>query len=1079
MKCPKCQFENPEDSLFCGECGSSLEVTCPNCGAKPPPNFKFCNECGYNLTEPAEPSPKELSFDEKLEKIQRYLPRGLTEKILSQRDKIEGERKQVTVMFCDMEGFTPLVDLLGPEKAYSVMDEVYEILIHKVHDYEGTVNEMTGDGIMALFGAPIALEDAPQRAVRSALAIQREITRFNDQKKDEGQVPLVKLRIGIHTGLVVVGVLGNDLRVEFKAVGDTVNLASRMEGVAEPGTIYVSEETFKLTEGFFRFEALGEKEVKGKGKPVKVYRVIAPSTRSTRFEVSAERGLTPFVGRERELELLLDGFERSKQGRGQVFSIVAEAGVGKTRFLYEFRKAVANEEVTFQEGRCLSYSRGDIYHPIADILRSNFDIQEDDSEVNVREKVRKGLKVLDLDNASTLPYILQLMSIEDKTISEIAMSTEERKNRIIETLLRIILKGSELRPLILALEDLHWIDQSSAEVIRYLFESIAGARILLILTYRPDYPFTWGGKSYHNQINLNRFSNRESLTVISNLLGGGEIEVDLESLILEKAEGVPFFIEELIKSLKDLKIIEKKDNKYDLTRDVKSMAIPSTIQDVIMARIDSLPEGAKEVIQTGSVIEREFSYELIKQIRGLAEKNLLSHLSALNDAELLFERGIFPLSNYIFKHALTRDVVYNSILLTRKKELHQKIGRVIEDIYQNNIDKHYSALIEHYRQCEDYEKGAQYSRLAAKKAEKTVSLNEAIRYSQIRIACLEQLSDTEYTQEQKIKARTTLGLYHVQLTDHIEAKKAIEPIIEDAKRGKNKRLSQIYTILGTHNYLVEEKFTEAFEHLKEALEMSEEEGDFVSLVFSNHWMALLLSFNCEFDKVSTYLQRALDINIAANSLWGISIMKSCMCYYAFYPQGIINQGYITSGEAVRMAEESGDILSKAIAHCSHGFFCYGKGFFDKAIEHLLPGIDFCERINQILYGAMSRFFLGDVYFELGEYQTSQDHLTQGIFLLENNHLLPSWVNFSKVALARSKIMNSEQDIDLDLLRDYARKNKMKLLEGWIRSYLGELLFNKDDSHLPQAQDWIEQAIEADNRRSYPKKDLSRMRIHPS
>ncbi|KPK22078.1 MAG: hypothetical protein AMK69_20495, partial [Nitrospira bacterium SG8_3] len=293
MQCPKCQFENPEGIKFCGECGAKLERLCPNCNSLSPPNFKFCGECGQKLVIPVETLPKELSFDEKLDKIQRYLPKGLTEKILAQRDRIEGERKQVTVMFCDMEGFTQLSEKLGPEDAYTIMDKVYEILIHRVHDYEGTVNEMTGDGIMALFGAPIALEDAPQRAIRSAYSIHREMTRFSDKiKQDKEEIPPLKMRIGIHTGPVVVGTLGNDLRVEFKAVGDTVNLASRMEDLAEPGATYVTEETFKLTEGLFRFEALGEREVKGKEESIKTYRVIGPSTRRTRFDVSAERGLT-------------------------------------------------------------------------------------------------------------------------------------------------------------------------------------------------------------------------------------------------------------------------------------------------------------------------------------------------------------------------------------------------------------------------------------------------------------------------------------------------------------------------------------------------------------------------------------------------------------------------------------------------------------------------------------------------------------------------------------------------------------------------------------------------------------------
>jgi len=320
--------------------------------------------------------------------------------------------------------------------------------------------------------------------------------------------------MGFHTGPVVVGTLGNDLRVEFKAVGDTVNLASRMEGLAEPGTTYVTEDTFKFTEGLFRFEALGKKEIKGKKDKVKSFRVIATSSRRTRFDVSAERGLTPFIGKERELEILLDGFEMSKSGRGRAFSIVAEAGVGKSRLLYELRKAVANEDVTFLEGKCLSYGRNMTYHPIIDILKSTFDIEDDDNDEEIKQKVKNNLIVFGVDESSTLPYLLELMSVSESGIELIDMSPEGKKAQIIESLKRIVLKGSEIRPLIMVIEDLHWIDGSSEDSLMELLSSIPGARILLILTYRTEYSPPWSGKSYHSQITLNRFSNRESLSML-------------------------------------------------------------------------------------------------------------------------------------------------------------------------------------------------------------------------------------------------------------------------------------------------------------------------------------------------------------------------------------------------------------------------------------------------------------------------------------------------------------------------------------------------------------------------------------
>jgi len=695
-----------------------------------PPGSRFCNGCGHNLFPPSqEPIPETPSFDEKLDKFQRYLPRGLTEKILAQKEKIEGERKQVTVMFCDMEGYSAFTEKLDPEEAYAIMDQVYEILIHKVHDYEGTVNEMTGDGIVALFGAPIAMEDAPQRAIRSSLAIHREMAKFSDKIKQENQSILpFKMRIGIHTGPVVVGTLGNNLRVEFKAVGDTVNLASRMEGLANPGTTYVTDETFRVTEGLFRFEALGEREIKGKEEPIHVYRVIAPSTRRTRFDVSAERGLTSFVGRERELELLLDGFERCKEGRGQAFSIVAEAGVGKSRLLYEFRKAVTNENLTFLEGKCLSYSRGVAYYPVIDILKSNFDIREEDGDVEIGQKVNKGIEILKVDEESTIPYLLDLLTIKDSGIDQITTNPETRQKRIIDALTRIVLKGSEIRPLIMAIEDLHWIDTSSEASLKHLLESISGSRIFLIFTYRPEFVHTWGGRSYHSQLNLNRLSNRQSLIMVSHLMGTKELDHALEELILGKTEGVPFFIEEFLKSFKNLQIIEIKDNQYHLAEGIDDLTIPTTIQDVIMARVDSLPEEAKEVLQRGSVIEREFSHKLIKKVMAFQEQELLSHLSILKDSEFLYERGIYPESTYIFKHALTREVVYDSILTKIKKRLHKEIGQVIEEISIGKLEEFYEKLAHHYDHGENWGKAIKYQVKAGMKARKNFAFQAALNY---------------------------------------------------------------------------------------------------------------------------------------------------------------------------------------------------------------------------------------------------------------------------------------------------------------------------------------------------------------
>ena len=388
--------------------------------------------------------------------------------------------------------------------------------------------------------------------------------------------------------------------------------------------------------------------------------------------------------------------------------------MGKSRLLYEFRKAILNEDVTFLEGKCLSFGRGVAYQPITDILKSNFDIREDDWDPVIRKKVTQGLQAISVEEGPAMPYLLELLSVKDSGIEKITMSPEGKKDKTIETLKRIVLKGSEIRPLVMAIEDLHWIDKTSEDVLKYLLESIAGARVLLIFTYRPEFIPTWGARSYHNQLLLNRLSNRESLLMATHILGTEDLETALEEVILEKTEGIPFFVEEFIKSLKDLGFIERKDATYRISKELQTIRIPSTIQDIILARVDALPEGAKELLQVGSLIEREFSYKLIKAAMHLPEEELLRRLSFLKDAELLYERGLFPDSTFVFKHALTREVVYDTLLERKKKELHIDIGKAIEEVYKDNLEEMYSSLAEHFEEGGDYEKAAQYFHLAAR-----------------------------------------------------------------------------------------------------------------------------------------------------------------------------------------------------------------------------------------------------------------------------------------------------------------------------------------------------------------------------
>jgi class 3 adenylate cyclase/predicted ATPase len=945
----------------------NLNSTCPNCDNTNRQGAKFCNECGLRLTSPSEPLSKKLSLDEKLEKIQRYLPDGLTEKILFQRDRIEGERRQITIMFCDMKGFTPLTEKLGPDETFSLVDQVFEILIHKVNDYQGTVNELRGDGILAFFGAPIALEDAPQRAIRSALAIHREMTKFNDTIKGDKDIPPVLLRIGINTGPVVVGFVGNDLRVQFTAVGDPINIASRIEQMAEPGTIYVTEETFKLTGGFFRFEALGTKKVKGKEQPMSVYRVIAPSSRRTRFDISAERGLTPFVGRERELELLLDGFESAKAGRGQAISIISEAGVGKSRLLYEFRKAVANENATFLEGKCLSYSKGVAYHPAIDILKANFDIDETDRDLEIREKIIRGLKILEADEATTLPYLLELLSITDSGIDKIPMSPEERKDQILEAIKQIFLKGSEIRPLIIAFEDLHWIDKSSEDVLKYVLESIPEERVLIIFTYRPEFVHTWGGKPYHSQVNLNRLSNRKSLAMVAYLLSTEDIEKDLEELILEKTEGVPFFIEEFVKSLKDLKIIDKENNKHYLARDIRDVAIPSSIQDVVMARVDSLPEGAKKVLQIGSVIGREFGHKLIKEVSELPEIEMLSTLSILKESELIYESGIYPQSHYIFKHALTQNTVYKSLMKSTRQKYHRNIAQVLEESFPEIAEMQPELLSLHFTEAGFVEQAIPYCHRAGEISIRRSANLEAVEHMTKGLNLITALPETQERMEQELNLRIALG------TPLIAVKGWAAPEVEQVYVRARELCQQVgdpqqhFSVLRGlwHFYCARAKYQASYKIARELLRLTQKKREASYSIGAHRALGADLFWTGNFTESLFHQEKTVTIyepekhrSLAFRYWTDPKVHAMSYMPLVLWPLGFLDRAAQRSKEALTLAHELPHLYTRALALFFATWFHSLCRDFDTTIERAETLVELSIKQRFPIWLALGSFMRG-------------------------------------------------------------------------------------------------------------------------
>jgi class 3 adenylate cyclase/tetratricopeptide (TPR) repeat protein len=739
MQCTKCHCENPETKKFCRKCGTKLVVICPNCKSDNDPESSFCGDCGHNLILPSEPTHKELSFDEKLQKIQKYLPRGLAEKVLAQRDKIEGERKQVTVLFCDMKGFTPLSEKLGPDTMYSVMDQVYEILMRQVHDFGGTVNEMTGDGIMALFGAPVALEEAPQRAIRASLSIHQELAKLSDTlHKTNNDLPPIRMRIGIHTGPVVVGSLGDDLRVEFKAVGDTVVLAARLEQIAEAGQTYVSRDVFRATEGYFLFDTLEPTMVKGKTEPIQVYRV-------TGTKESPERSVgigSPLVGREKELDILSLQVLRLINGMGGIVTITGEAGIGKSRLMAELRRTEMIKKVLLLEGKALSIGRSLSFYPIIDALKQWSRIREEDTDTEAQRKLEKTIRMIHPEEVNEVfPFIATLMGM--KLTGEHAermkgIAGESLEKLIFKNVREIIIKGSELRPTVIYIEDFHWVDTSSLELIEALFRLVEEFKILFILVFRPGYADTGerilksieeNYPSHWTKIELEALNETESQELLSNLLRIKGLPLHIREQILQRAGGNPFFLEEVVRSLIDEGAVVLKNGDYQVTEKITQVVIPQSIHALIMTRIDKLDEETRNLIRMASVIGRNFFYRILTEVASTIEE-IDRRLDHLKEIQLIRERKRMEELEYLFKHALAQEAAYESILIQRRKELHNKVARSIEKVFNERLPEFYGMLSYHYSMGGDLDKAEEYMIKAGEEAMKSAASSEALDYFQ-------------------------------------------------------------------------------------------------------------------------------------------------------------------------------------------------------------------------------------------------------------------------------------------------------------------------------------------------------------
>ena len=748
MRCAKCGSDNRDSRKFCGECGAPLNARCPSCGAENEPTEKFCGDCGVAR------SAKLQADSAKAPAIKPPSPQiHVKPEQPDAAGVIDGERKTVTALFADIKGSTELMEDLDPEEARTIIDPALKLMIEAVRRYDGYVVQSTGDGIFALFGAPVAYEDHPQRALYAALRLQEELKRYSAKVVADGSTP-IQGRVGINTGEVVVRSITTGAgQVEYTPIGHTTNLASRMQTAAPVGSIAVSEKTRRLCEGYFILKPLGPTRVKGVSEPINVYEVTGLGPLRTRLQRSAGRGLTKFVGREREMEALKHAADLAKGGRGQIVAAMAEPGVGKSRLFFEFKAREGGAQRAASTGRdagptnwmvletvSVSHGKASALLPVIDLLHGYFDVKAEDDSRKRREKVNGKVLTLDRSLEDTIPYLFALLGVVEDDDRLAQMDAQVRKRRTLDAIKRILLCESLSQPLMVEFEDLHWIDDETQALLNLLADSIGTAKILLLVNYRPEYSHQWNSKTYYTQLRLDPLGRESAEEMLSSLIGDGKDLIPLKRLIIEKTEGTPFFMEETVDMLLDEGALVR-DGTVKLVRSLNQLKIPPTVQDILASRIDRLPPDARDLLQTLALIGMEFAVGLVQRVVPKSEDELDRMLQALQLAEFIYEQPAAGEREYIFKHALTHDVAYNSLLTERRRLLHERTAQAIEALYHEGLEDYYADLAHHYCSSNNAEKAAQYLRLAGEQAVDRGACEQAAANVPLALRLIERLPD--------------------------------------------------------------------------------------------------------------------------------------------------------------------------------------------------------------------------------------------------------------------------------------------------------------------------------------------------
>jgi class 3 adenylate cyclase/tetratricopeptide (TPR) repeat protein len=1017
---------------------------------------RFCGGCGAALTAGA---PATGRFADP----QTYTPKHLADKILTTRSQLEGERKVVTVLFADVKGSMELLADRDPEEARKILDPVLERMMEAIHRYEGTVNQVMGDGIMALFGAPVAHEDHAVRACHAALRMQETVGWYADELRRSQGID-VQIRVGLNSGEVVVRAIDSDLHMDYSAIGQTTHLAARMEQLARPGTALMTKDTLRLAEGYIEVRPLGPVPVRGLAESVEIFEIVRAGAVRSRLQAAAARGLTPFVGRDGELGRLRETLEKARAGQGQIVAVSGEPGVGKSRLFWEFTHSHRTHGWLILESSPVSYGRMTSYLPVSDLLKTYFGIEDHDDKRRIREKVTGKILTLDDSLRGTIPVFLGLL---DVTTDEAEPDTDprERRRRTLDALKRLLLRESQVQPLLVIFENLHWLDGETQAFLDSLVESLPAARILLMVNYRPEYTHGWGSKSYYTQFRIDPLQPESADELLQAILGNDAALTPLKKLLVSQTEGNPFFLEECVQSLVEVGALSGDRGQYRMAKAVETLQMPPTVQAVLASRIDRLEPEDKRLLQAASVIGKDVPFALLDAIAELPEETLRTGLLRLQSAEFIYETTLFPALEYTFKHALTHDVAYGSLVTGRRKVLHARVVDALERLYIDRLNEQVERLAHHAVRGEAWEKAIGYLRQAGAKATSRAGNQEAVALLEQALQALTHLPEGRAKLEQAIDIRLELRpplLQLGRLREVLQLSKEAEQL--GTELGDESRLGRVYSYLVNYHHLNGEPDL-AIDYGERCLRIADATQDLALQALVRGYLGLSLHVQGQYRRAELILRQNVDALAQAS---GTAADQSAISYvtssgwlaFTLAELGDFHGADACVDQALRVADGAGHVYGQTIARTLAGLVWLRRGHLERALGFLQPSLDACREKHLDVWRPIPSSLVGLTLALSGRLDEAMPLLKDGVHLseaLDVKAYLALWT----LHWAEGLMAAGEDERALETARhalDLAVSHKERGHQAWARRLLGDLASRRGAPALAEAEQHYRESL---------------------